>query len=144
MPNVPNRLCRDCSRKAIDNTPYCAEHQVRNNASTARALYDEYRQNDPVRALYKKVRWTGPHGTRLTVLRRCNFLCVECGNKSATVADHYPLSAREIVAKCGVSEFYNPDRCRGLCKQCHDISTATREGFACGPEREAVPANGSQ
>jgi 5-methylcytosine-specific restriction endonuclease McrA len=40
------------------------------------------------------------------------------------------MEARDIVAKYGVDEFYNDQRCRGLCKQCHDAKTATTSGFA--------------
>lgn len=130
MPSSPATQCLDCARRALTGSKYCTEHQTHNNASSYRRLYDRYRADDPVRALYSSRRWTSPLGTRETVLRRCNRLCVECGCKSATVADHYPLSARQIVAELGVAEFYNPDRCRGLCKPCHDSSTAKREGFA--------------
>lgn len=139
MPSSPSSMCLDCSRRAIAGSKYCADHQKHNNAAEYRRLYDRYRADDPVRALYDSQRWTGPYGTRVVVLRRCNYACVECGCKSATVADHYPMSAREIVAQLGVPEFYNPDRCRGLCKPCHDSSTAKREGFA----RSINPSNSS-
>lgn len=127
MPNAPSRLCLDCTRKAINDTKYCADHQVKNKAADYKLLYDRYRANDPIRALYKKRRWL--KGTKLIVSKR-DPLCVECGHRATKVIDHHPLEAREIVARFGVDEFYNPERCRGLCKQCHDIKTATTTGFA--------------
>ena len=129
MPSSPTSLCLDCSSRAINSTKYCAKHQTSNNASDHRRLYDRYRADDPIRALYKSRKWI--KGTRLIVLRR-DILCrAEEGCPAvATVADHYPLSAREIVATLGVKEFYNKERCRGLCKFHHDQSTALREGFA--------------
>jgi 5-methylcytosine-specific restriction endonuclease McrA len=126
MPSATSRLCLDCTRKAINGTKYCAGHQAKNNAAEHKLLYDRYRAGDPVRALYKKPRW---QQTRLIVFRR-DPLCIECGHRASTVADHHPLEAREIVQRFGVNEFYNPQRSRGVCKQCHDIKTATTTGFA--------------
>lgn len=129
MPSSPAAMCLDCNRRATKGQ-YCDVHQTTNNATDYRKQFDRYRADDPIRQLYKSQRWTGDYGTRKRVLRRDMHLCVECGNTSATVADHFPTSAREIVAQFGVDEFYNPDRCRALCKLCHDKSTAVREGFA--------------
>ena len=126
MPNAPSRLCLDCTRKAINDTKYCADHQTNNRATDHKLLYDRYRANDPIRALYKKQRWKQ---TRLIVFKR-DPLCMECGHRASKVADHHPLEAREIVARFGVNAFYDSTRCRGLCKQCHDIKTATTAGFA--------------
>jgi len=127
MPSSTSRLCLDCTNKAINGTKYCANHQSKNNAADYRLLYDRYRANDPIRLLYKKRRWL--KGTKLIVTRR-DPLCVECGHRATKVIDHHPLEAREIVARFGVDAFYDPTRCRGLCKQCHDIKTATTTGFA--------------
>jgi 5-methylcytosine-specific restriction endonuclease McrA len=129
MPNAPSpsRLCRDCTNRAINDTKYCAGHQTKNKAADHKLLYDRYRSNDPIRLLYKKRRWL--KGTKLTVTKR-DPLCVECGHRATKVVDHHPLEAREIVARFGVDAFYDPTRCRGLCKQCHDIKTATTTGFA--------------
>jgi len=129
MPSSPTPLCLDCSSRAVEGSKYCAKHQTSNNASDYRRLYDRYRADDPIRALYRSKRWT--KGTRLIVLRR-DPLCMECGHRASTVCDHHPLSAREIVDQLGVAEFYNPTRNRGLCKQCHDIKTATEDSSFAG------------
>ena len=67
---------------------------------------------------------------RTRVLRK-NPLCV-CTDqdhdhgaqclRASTVADHHPLSRRELV-DAGLNP-NNPDRGRGLCKPCHDRHTS--------------------
>jgi 5-methylcytosine-specific restriction endonuclease McrA len=128
MPSSPTPMCLDCTLRAVNGTKYCAKHQTDNSVAQYKRLYDIYRQDDPIRKLYRTKRWKA---TRLKVFRR-DILCkVEEGcPHAAKVADHFPLSAREIVASLGEAEFYNPERCRGLCKFHHDQSTAIREGFA--------------
>lgn len=113
------RLCRNCSSRAVQGSSYCAKHQTNPYSAEHKRLYDQNRADDPVRALYRTQRW---QATRNTVLRR-DVLCVECGHRAATVADHHPMEAREIVERLGEAEFFNPDRCRGCCKQCHDMKT---------------------
>src|ERR1700722_3137253 len=128
MPSSPTGLCKDCSKRAVNGTRYCALHQEDNSIAQYKRLYDIYRQDDPIRKLYRTARW---QGTRSRVFRR-DILCTipEGCPHAATVSDHYPLSGREIVATLGIDAFYDADRCRGLCKFHHDQSTATREGFA--------------
>jgi 5-methylcytosine-specific restriction endonuclease McrA len=138
MSNAPSRLCLDgCTRKAINDSKYCAEHQTTNKATHHKLLYDRYRANDECRKLYKKRRW---QQTRLIIFKR-EPLCVVCGHRASTVADHHPLEAREIVQRYGVNEFYNPQRSRGVCKQCHDSKTATTRGFAKSKSNEANVAS---
>jgi hypothetical protein len=96
----PSRLCRDCTNKAINDTKYCANRQTKNKAADYKLLYDRYRANDPIRALYKKRRWL--KGTKLIVTRR-DPLCVGCGHRATKVIDHHPLEAREIVALHGTN-----------------------------------------
>lgn len=48
-------------------------------------------------------------------------VCVECRQAWSTVADHWPLSRRELEA-AGLDPD-NPDHGRGLCKACHDTAT---------------------
>jgi 5-methylcytosine-specific restriction endonuclease McrA len=119
MPSAPTGLCRDCSSRAINGSRYCQRHQTNNNASIASILYDQYRADDPIRKLYRCPRWE--KGTRLKVLRR-DILCVDCGHRRATEADHIIL-ARTVVEQFGVDEFYNPERCQGLCRSCHSAKT---------------------
>ena len=135
MPSSPTPLCLDCSSRAVNGTKYCAKHQTHNNASDHRHLYDRYRADDPIRALYRCARWI--KGTRLIVLRR-DILCQYEGGcpRAANVCDHHPLSAREIVEQFGVDEFYNPARNRGLCKQHHDMKTATQDSSFAGGNRQ--------
>jgi 5-methylcytosine-specific restriction protein A len=46
----------------------------------------------------------------------------------ATVADHHPLSRRELVARGLDAD--DPSRGRGLCVRCHNRETSRREGGA--------------
>jgi hypothetical protein len=50
------------------------------------------------------------------------------GHRRATEADHI-MRARLVVEQFGVDEFYNPDRCQGLCHDCHSSKTAIEVGF---------------
>jgi hypothetical protein len=86
-------------------------------------LYDRYRADDPVRALYKTKRW---RSVRLVVLRR-DVLCVACGHQAATEVDHI-LSARLVLDNWGIDAFYEPDRLQGLCHRCHSRKTAHESG----------------
>jgi 5-methylcytosine-specific restriction enzyme A len=54
---------------------------------------------------------------RAPVLER-DLWCVVCDDAPATVADHYPLSRKELVAQ-GLDP-NDPEHGRGLCKPCHD------------------------
>jgi len=56
------------------------------------------------------------------VLRR-DPVCVLCKTASATVADHHPVSRRELVAM-KVADPDAPSRLRGLCASCHGKETA--------------------
>lgn len=58
---------------------------------------------------------------RSAVLTR-DPICVLCELRQSTVADHYPLSKRELEA-LGLNS-NDPQRGRGLCKPCHDTETA--------------------
>lgn len=49
-------------------------------------------------------------------------ICKVCRRAPSTVADHFPLSRRELVA-AGL-DADDPERGRGLCKPCHDRETA--------------------
>ena len=61
---------------------------------------------------------------RFEVLAR-NPVCMVCHRAPASVADHYPLSRRELV-ESGFDP-NDPSRGRGLCKQCHDKETARNQ-----------------
>lgn len=62
---------------------------------------------------------------RAPVLAR-DPICVICHSAPSTVADHYPLTRRQLVQR-GMNP-NNPAYGRGLCKRCHDQHTTTIEG----------------
>ena len=66
------------------------------------------------------------HETRFrkAVLAR-DPICRSCGKARSTVADHWPLSRRQLVAQ-GMDPD-EPQHGRGLCKTCHDHSTSERQ-----------------
>jgi 5-methylcytosine-specific restriction protein A len=68
---------------------------------------------------YGGKRW---RAARRAVLRR-DRVCVLCHTAEATVADHHPISRRELVA-IGVTDPDAPSRMRGLCASCHGKETA--------------------
>lgn len=125
MPVKKNRLCVDCTGVAINGTRYCQRHQTRNNASEYERLSEQYRADDEMKKLRNRARWTGAYGTRKRVLLR-DPLCKMCGHAASTICDHI-VPARQVVAEFGVDEFYNVERCQGLCKPCHDYKTATED-----------------
>jgi len=49
-------------------------------------------------------------------------ICVVCHVRQSTIADHYPLSRKELLANGMDAD--NPAHGRGLCKTCHDRETA--------------------
>jgi 5-methylcytosine-specific restriction protein A len=61
---------------------------------------------------------------RAAVLERDNDTCIVCGG-SATIADHYPKSRRELVA-LGLDP-NDPRHGRALCVTCHNRHTATTQ-----------------
>ena len=62
---------------------------------------------------------------RRVVLTR-DPLCVVCREAVSTVADHWPISRRDLVAQ-GLDP-NDPSRGRGLCHRCHSRATAATPG----------------
>lgn len=124
MPTSPVSICRDCSSRALPGSSYCQAHTHDNAAAAYKRLYGRIQNEDPIRKLYQCKRWK--EGTRLAVLHR-DPLCCLCGHKASTVADHHPLTAREIVEQFGDAAFYDASRCQGLCSSCHSRKTATED-----------------
>lgn len=122
MPTSPQRLCRNCSNRAIANG-YCQQHQVTNRTTEYRKLYDKNRQSTAHRLLYKTAKWLR---TRLIVLGRFP-LCQSCGHRASTVV-HHDVDAAEWIAR-GES-FYDMANLLAWCKPCHDAHTSTTTGFA--------------
>ena len=66
----------------------------------------------------------GHRAFREEVLAR-DPICKLCLAKPSTVADHYPISRRDCLAR-GLNPD-DPSNGRGLCKTCHDRSTAQHQ-----------------
>lgn len=100
-------------------TPGCPELTDGGRCTTCRAAADKARGTATQRG------YTGPGHARFRrlVLTR-DPLCVLCGHV-ATVADHWPTSRRDLVA-AGLDP-NDPNCGRGLCKSCHDRSTAREQ-----------------
>lgn len=134
------KVCRQAGCYKKSKGTYCPGHTYANTKTEQRQVFDAYRADDPIRKLYRDRRWGK---TRFVVLRR-DPLCVDggiCGgSKRSTVADHHPLSAREIVAEFGESEFFNPARCRGVCKADHDRKTAREDSRFAGNHKISTAA----
>ena len=63
----------------------------------------------------------GHRAFRAAVLTR-DPVCVLCLATLATIADHYPISRRDLLA-AGLDP-NEPEQGRGHCKRCHDRETA--------------------
>jgi 5-methylcytosine-specific restriction protein A len=66
----------------------------------------------------------GHRAFRAQVLHR-DPICVLCHLRVATVADHWPLSRRELLEQGANPN--DPAAGRGLCKPCHDRATARHQ-----------------
>jgi 5-methylcytosine-specific restriction protein A len=66
----------------------------------------------------------GHRAFRAAVLAH-NPICVICHQRQSTIADHHPLSRRELEAR-GLNP-NDPAAGRALCKPCHDRQTAIHQ-----------------
>ena len=66
----------------------------------------------------------GHRSFRNEVLER-DEICVLCHAAAANVADHYPISRRDLV-DAGMDPD-DPNAGRGLCHRCHSIETAVNQ-----------------
>jgi len=115
---VPQRALRVCRCGQVD----CAVH----SRQQARAALDLRRLNDPLRKLYKTVRWKN---TRIQVIAR-DPVCVLCNSAASIVADHRTNARRYIqLNKGNVEAFFDQSNLQGVCKRCHDKKTAGEVGF---------------
>lgn len=73
----------------------------------------------------------GHRAFRAAVLQR-DPICVLCGVKFSTVADHWPRSRKDLI-DLGLDP-NDPDYGRGLDKLCHDLETSRNQpgGFNAG------------
>ena len=63
--------------------------------------------------------------------------CVLCA-RAATVADHFPLSRRELITR-GVSDPDASEHLRPLCTNCHNRETAKRQPGGWAAEKASKP-----
>jgi 5-methylcytosine-specific restriction protein A len=82
--------------------------------------------SDQARGSYRQRGYGRLHRTRFrpAVLER-DPVCVLCELRLATVADHYPLSRRQLVEAGKDPD--DPAHGRGLCTQCDRKQTAQRQ-----------------
>lgn len=66
----------------------------------------------------------GHQAFRNAVLTR-DPICVICDVRHSTIADHHPMSRKELIA-AGLNP-NDPQYGRGLCKPCHDRETAKHQ-----------------
>lgn len=80
--------------------------------------------NDPYRAEYQTERWAR---TRQRVFAR-DPLCVACGYRASTVADH-KIAAKVWVSlhNGDVNSFYDEANLQGMCVSDHNAKTAKEE-----------------
>lgn len=104
---MAKRVCSVAGCPQLTDGGRCDTH--RKQADRARGTSKERGYDTP-----------GHRKFRRLVLKR-DPVCVLCG-AVATVADHHPLSRRDLEAQ-GLNP-NDPAAGRGLCKPCHDKSTA--------------------
>ncbi len=105
--------------KSVCPTKGCAALTDGGRCATCKSAGDQRRGT----AAQRGYNTAGHQRFRRAVLRR-DPLCVLCGSVS-TIADHHPLSRRELAAQR--LDPNDPARGRGLCKPCHDSETSTHQ-----------------
>ena len=108
----------------VCSTPRCPNLTPGGRCDTCQAEADQKRGSASKRGYGHK------HRTlfRPRVLAAANYLCelrLPGCTSIATVADHHPLSRRELV-EAGMNP-NDPKHGRALCKSCHDRETATHQ-----------------
>lgn len=115
--------------RRVCNTPSCPNLTDPGRSRCPACTTEAERRRRPGRNPYA----TRAHrrGFRLAVLDR-DPICVLCNLRLATVADHWPIERRDLVA-AGLDPD-DPERGRGLCKPCHDAHTSRTSpgGWAAG------------
>lgn len=105
------RVCSTPGCPTLVTRGRCAHHE--RQADRARGTATERGYSHQHRAVF-----------RAAVLKK-NPTCVLCNSAPATVADHYPLSRRELEA-LGLDP-NDPCHGRGLCSHCDGPQTAGRQ-----------------
>lgn len=102
------------------STPGCPELVPNGRCPTCKAKADKRRGNSTQRGYGRRHR----DRFRAGVLAK-HPVCVICRKAKTTVADHYPLDRRQLVAK-GLDPD-DPIYGRGLCAPCDSTQTAARQ-----------------
>ncbi|GHF37143.1 hypothetical protein GCM10010359_44730 [Streptomyces morookaense] len=110
MPRKPRPPCSVPGCPELTTGGRCAKHQREAEQQRGTSAANGY-----------GTRW---QRTRKAYLYR-NRWCLLCG-RTATVADHFPLSRRELVTQ-GVADPDAFSRLRPLCTRCHNRETAKRQ-----------------
>lgn len=105
------RVCSVPGCPALTTGGRCEQHRKQADQARGTAAQRGYRS-------------AGHAAFRAAVLRK-NPVCLLCQLAASTVADHYPLSRRELVAQH--LDPNDPQHGRGLCKTCHDTETAKHQ-----------------
>ena len=119
MPQRPTRPCRMpmCPHLSYDGSGYCPEHRKQE-----RKQYDETRGTAAQRGY--DARWQRYRAWYLIT----HPLCVLCLAKdppmitASTTVDHVEPHHGDYTL------FWNPANHQALCKQCHDVKTASEDG----------------
>lgn len=111
---MPRKALTTCS------TPGCPELTSGGHCDTCKTTAERQRGSARQRGYGKRHRIH----FRQAVLAR-DVICVLCRAALATVADHWPLSRRELAER-GMDPD-NPACGRGLCDRCHNRETARHQ-----------------
>lgn len=104
----------------VCSTPGCPELTKGGRCATHRTEADRARGT----AAQRGYNSGGHRRFRAAILKR-DPVCVACEHQPATVADHHPISRRDLLT-AGLDPD-DPARGRGLCKPCHDRETAQHQ-----------------
>jgi 5-methylcytosine-specific restriction protein A len=105
----------------ICTTTGCPEYTESGRCEDCRAKAETRRGSAKQRG-YGGRGWTR---ARRAVLTRDPLCVLGCGRES-TVADHWPVSRRDLVEQ-GVADPDAPERMRALCRPCHSSETAREQ-----------------
>lgn len=105
----------------ICTTPGCPEYTDSGRCDGCRTEAEQRRGSARQRG-YGGRAWSR---SRRAVLQRDPLCVLGCG-RPATVADHWPVSRRDLVAQ-GVADPDAPHRMRGVCVPCHSSETAREQ-----------------
>jgi 5-methylcytosine-specific restriction enzyme A len=96
-----------------------------------RERFDTERANDPIRRLYQTKIW---RAVRRIVLARDPFCMIHPVDAAPVLSRvvHHVIAARKYVDQHGGDEsfFFDESNLQGVCKPCHDATTARECGFA--------------